>query len=69
MYIGNPEDVEFHPKLELGRWGSECFLKLSFDDTKVKKKHCKHENGRIKWETDLPFDFHFYPVKTETIVI
>ncbi|MGQ9624290.1 MAG: hypothetical protein ACUVT9_02850 [Candidatus Bathycorpusculaceae bacterium] len=61
VYIGDPNDEVFHPKLRLERWKGECWLKLCYDDTKVagKEKSCKLEENKVKWSC-RDFDFHFY---------
>ena len=65
IYIGDPKNNEFRPKIKLNRWGEECFLKLNFDDSKIKKSYkiCKFENKKLViWETK-DFNFRFYPLK------
>ena len=65
VFIGDPTDTDFHPKVTLNRWQNECFLKLLFDDNKIPKaeKSCKLEGGKVKWATS-DFEFHFYPLGT-----
>jgi hypothetical protein len=62
VYIGDPNDNEFHPRITLNRWDGECFLKLLFDDDKITVKTCKLEQNKVKWETPV-FDFVYFPIE------
>jgi len=68
VYLGDPADAEFHPKIKLERWAGECHLRIAFDDSKVKQRQCRCEQNKVKWET-RDFDFHFYPVEPRTVVM
>jgi hypothetical protein len=66
VYIGDPDDAEFHPKIKLQRWEGECCLRFVYDDSKIVEKQCVVEDGRVKWQT-RDFEFHFYPVKPRKV--
>jgi len=70
VYIGDLEDVEFHPKLTLNRWVEECRVKLVFDDSKVKEKSCKLEENKVKWEAKREgFAFRLYPSEPRKVIM
>jgi hypothetical protein len=62
VYIGDPSDREFHPKITLNRWQGECFLKILYDDSNIPKssRTCEFDASKVRWNTP-DFVLNLYP--------
>jgi GNAT superfamily N-acetyltransferase len=61
VIIGDPQNGEFKPVLELARWNKESRLKLIFDDSKLISKNVVLEDDKVKYSTPL-LDIHYFPI-------